>query len=145
MFAAASPFAPARAPRGAAHAYHQLGVQTGVDAASPHKLVVMLFDGLLDCLARAEGAISAGDVETKCSALIRAVRIVDEGLRAPLNRAEGGDVATDLANLYAYITMRLTQANLNGDVEAIAECRRLIEPVRSAWVAIGPRVGDGVQ
>ena len=34
--------------------------------------------------------------------------------------------------------MRLTQANLNNDDAALDECAALLEPVRSAWLAIGP-------
>ena len=69
--------------------------------------------------------------------MTRAARIVDEGLKAPLDAA-GGSLSEKLASLYAYVSLRLTQANLNNDVEALDECVKLLEPVRSAWVAIGP-------
>jgi flagellar protein FliS len=36
------------------------------------------------------------------------------------------------------VSLRLTQANLNNDVAALDECVKLLEPVRSAWLAIGP-------
>ncbi len=42
--------------------------------------------------------------------------------------------------LYAYIGVRLTHANLHNDLEALEECARLMEPVRSAWAEIGPQV-----
>jgi flagellar protein FliS len=34
----------------------------------------------------------------------------------------------------------LTYANLHNDLDALDECARLMEPVRSAWAAIGPQV-----
>jgi len=37
-------------------AYRNVGVETGVGAATPHQLVAMLYDGLLDSLARARSA-----------------------------------------------------------------------------------------
>ncbi|NML14884.1 flagellar export chaperone FliS [Azohydromonas caseinilytica] len=135
MYTGASPFAPRRA----ASAYHQVGVQTGVSAASPHKLVAMLFDGLIDAVAQAQGALAQDDVAAKCQALNRAVRIVEEGLRSALDLQQGGELAANLNDLYGYVTMRLTQANLRSDPAPLDECKRLIEPLREAWAAIAPQ------
>jgi len=123
-----------------AKAYRQVALETGVDAASPHQLVLMLIDGFQDSLAQARGAITARDIETKGRAIGRAVRIIEEGLRAGLNQEAGGSLAGSLDALYHYITVRLTQANSANDIAALEECSRLIEPVRSAWVAIGAQV-----
>jgi flagellar protein FliS len=121
-----------------AGAYRQVHVATGVDGASPHGLVSMLFDGLMAAIAEARGAIRAKNVAAKGKAISRAVRIVDEGLSAPLNLAEGGKLAADLRDLYTYVALRLTQANLKNDEAALDECVRLIEPLRSAWANIDP-------
>ena len=124
-----------------AKAYRQVGLETGVDAASPHQLVLMLIDGFQDALSQARGAIAARDITAKGRAIGRAVRIIEEGLRAGLNQEAGGSLAGSLDALYRYITVRLTQANSNNDVAALEECTRLMEPVRSAWIAIGAQVG----
>ncbi len=100
----------------------------------------MLFDGVQDSIAQARGAIRAGDIATKGRAIARAMRIVDEGLHGALNAQAGGTLARDLHDLYHYVTLRLTHANLNNDDAALAECAKLIEPVRSAWRTIGPQV-----
>lgn len=141
----ASPFSssPAKARVGLADAYHQVGVATGVATASPHRLVAMLYDGLLTALAQAQGAIAQRDVEAKCRAISRAVRIVDEGLKSALDLQQGGQIAQDLNDLYAYIAMRLTLANLRSCPDTLDECKRLIEPLREAWQAIGPQVEGG--
>lgn len=128
MFAPA--FSPAKSQLGA---YQQVHVTTGVDGASPHRLVQMLFEGLLDSLARARGAIAHGNIAVKGEEIGRAVRIVEEGLKAGLNVKDGGRLAQDLNDLYAYVTVRLTYANRHNDEAAIAECVKLIEPVASAW------------
>jgi flagellar protein FliS len=126
-----------------ANAYHQVGVQTGAATASPHKLVAMLFDGLLDSLAQAQGAITQGDVALKGKAIGRALDILNEGLRGGLNLEQGGALAADLNDLYGYIGLRLVQANLRSSVDMLDECKRLIEPLREAWIAIGPQVEEG--
>ena len=123
-----------------AGAYHHLGVQTQVDAATPHGLVALLFDGYFAALARARGALRSGDTAAKGQAIGHAVRIIDEGLKAALNLEAGGKLAADLADLYAYVALRLTQANLRNDEAALDECSRLIAPLREAWTAIAPEV-----
>ena len=127
-----SPFA-ARNQR--ATLYAKVGLETDVHAASPHRLVAMLFDGVFEAMNQATQAIQAGNVELKGRALSRAVRILDEGLRAGLDLS-AGQLAVDLRELYGYVCMRLTQANLRSDRDAIAECQRLLTPVREAWNAI---------
>jgi flagellar protein FliS len=79
-----------------------------------------------------------GQYEAKGRAIGRSVRIVDEGLKAALDARAGGKLAENLGALYAYVSMRLTQANLQNDPQALEECVRLMEPLRTAWVAIGP-------
>jgi len=138
MFAAT--FAPNRAMKSLASTYRQVGLETATANATPHKLIEMLFDGFKDALARARGALAARQIEAKARAISHAARIVEEGLKAGLNLAEGGQIAADLNELYAYIGVRLTHANLHNDVQALEECERLIEPVHAAWSEIGPRV-----
>lgn len=133
MFATAAPALQAQAA-----AYRQVGVTTGVASATPHQLVLMLLDGFDDALVQARGAMRARSVASKCQAIDRAVRIVDEGLKANLNRADGGKLAADLYDLYGYVCLRLLHAHLHDDESAIDECRRLIRPLRDAWAAIGP-------
>ncbi|MEF7613460.1 flagellar export chaperone FliS [Aquincola sp. MAHUQ-54] len=133
---AASPFGHAHP---FANMYRSVGVRTSVDAADPHRLVAMLFDGFMDAVAQARGALQSGDVERKGRAISRAARIVDEGLKASLNLEAGGTLANDLSDLYSYVTLRLTQANLRNDEQALEECRRLIEPLREAWASIAPQ------
>ncbi len=123
-----------------AQAYHQVGVQTGVEAASPHRLIEMLFDGYMAAIAQARGAMQAGEIEAKGKALSRAARIVDEGLKASLNVPAGGDLAQDLTALYEYVGLRLTLANVRNDESMLDECVRLIEPLRQAWRDIAPQV-----
>jgi len=133
MFASA----PAHASHANASAYRQVGVVTGVGAASPHQLVLMLFDGFDEALVQALGALRDGPVDIKCRAIGRAGRIVDEGLKASLDMQGGGALAAELNELYAYVSLRLLHANLHNDADALDECRRLIRPLREAWAQIG--------
>jgi flagellar protein FliS len=64
------------------------------------------------------------------------VRIFEEGLIAPLNLEQGGEIAANLSALYGYCVTRLTLANVKNDVAGLEEVSRLIEPVASSWKQI---------
>ncbi len=132
-----------RSAAGPAHLYAHVGLQTGVSGASPHQLVTMLFDGYADAVATAKAALGHGQIALKCQAIGRALRIIDEGLKACLDLSGGGALAADLSALYAFVTLRLTQANLRNDDAALDECLALVQPLREAWASIAPQVDAG--
>ncbi|HET7313525.1 flagellar export chaperone FliS [Salinisphaera sp.] len=123
--------------RQAAQAYANVGLTSGVTSASPHQLVVMLFDGAQAALRKAGFALSAGDVPARGVALSKAIDIIERGLRAALDIERGGELAERLDALYDYMIRRLMQANLRGDGEAIAEVENLLDDIASAWKQIG--------
>jgi flagellar secretion chaperone FliS len=144
----AHPPSAAAASSSLAHAYRQVGAETGVTGASPHKLIELLFDGFEEALAHARGAMRGDQIDAKCHAIGRALRIVDDGLQAGLNQQAGGALAAELSALYSYIALRLMHANLHNDEAALDECARLMEPIRSAWRDIGPaanRLANGTR
>ncbi|MCE2912420.1 MAG: flagellar export chaperone FliS [Pseudomonadota bacterium] len=125
---------PARIHPGAL--YRQVGVESQLKMASPHALVTMLFDGFMEALAMARGAMRDGRHDVKGEAIGRAVRIVEEGLRGGLDMQSGGSLARDLADLYSYLGLRLMQAQLRNDERLLEECQRLVQPLREAWASI---------
>lgn len=138
---------PARrpiAPHPHAVLYRQVGMESRAVTASPHALVAMLFDGYMEAIAMARGALREGRAEAKGAAIGRAVRIVEEGLRGGLDLRAGGSLARDLDELYRYLTLRLTQANARNDEAALDECQRLVLPLQQAWLAIGETVAAPV-
>ncbi|MCU6391891.1 flagellar export chaperone FliS, partial [Enterobacter quasiroggenkampii] len=68
-----------------ARAYQQVGLESAVLSASPHQLVVMLFDGALSALVRARLFLDEGKITEKGEALSKAINIIDNGLKAGLN------------------------------------------------------------
>jgi flagellar secretion chaperone FliS len=124
----------------AANLYTHVSVEGAAGDRSGHELVTLLFDGLLGAIARARGAMLQGDIEGKSKAIDNALRIIGEGLRAGLNLREGGVLARDLNDLYGYIELRLTVANLRNDPQALVECTSLVKTLSDAWREIGPQV-----
>lgn len=120
----------------AATAYKQIDADTGILGADPHQLINLLFDALLQSLMRARGALQSGDIAAKGVAIGKAVRILEEGLKASLNMDQGGELAKNLCSIYDYSILRLTHANLRNDATALAEVSAMIEPVADAWKQI---------
>ena len=119
-----------------ANAYKSVGVETSVLGADSHQLVKLLYDALLQSLGAAKLSIQASDIPAKGRAIGKAVRLIEEGLKAGLNDAQGGDLAANLRRLYDYCILVLTEANLHSDEGKIDEVTRLIKPVAQAWNAI---------
>ena len=136
MYASPAPFSSPAARHALGSLYQQVRVESKVAAASPHELVAMLFEGYMEAVAQARGALRDGRCELKGQAIGRAVRIVEEGLRSGLDLRAGGSLARDLDELYSYLSVRLTLGNLRNDDAALAECQRLMRPLHEAWLAI---------
>jgi len=117
-------------------AYADIGVETGVMGANPHKLILMLFDGALLAVAVAKDAMQSGKIAEKGQSISRSIDIVNNGLKASLDFEAGADMAQRLAGLYDYISARLLQANLRDDQAALDEVRGLLQELRSAWEEI---------
>jgi flagellar protein FliS len=118
------------------HAYANVGMETGVVAASPHKLIVMLFDGALVALNAALRGMRSGNIGEKGKSISKAILIIDSGLRAALDKKAGGEIAEGLDSLYEYMSGRLVTANVTNDPAILEEVQRLLIELRDAWNAI---------
>ena len=121
-------------------AYANVDLETGIASASPHKLIVMLYDGALVALRTAKTNMTAGNIPAKGAAISKAITIIDNGLRVSLDKEAGGTIAENLDALYDYMGRRLFQANLQNDVAIVDEVHNLLADLRSAWVQIGDKV-----
>jgi flagellar protein FliS len=119
-----------------ASAYKRASVDASVDMADPHQLVTLLFEALNRHLGAAKLHMQAGDIAGKCKQIGAAMRILEEGLIAPLDMEKGGDLAKNLKNLYDYCVTRLILANAKNDATLLDEVVHLIEPVASGWKQI---------
>lgn len=112
--------------------YSRVRTHGGVEAASPHQLTTMLFDGALNRIASARGHMERGEIAAKGECISRSIDIIG-GLRSSLDMARGGDLAERLDSLYDYMERRLLHANLHDDPHALDEVAELLRPIREAW------------
>ncbi len=120
----------------ALQSYGSVQVDAGVQGASSHRLVQMLFDGFLERIAQAKGAIQQKNIEMKGKKINDAVSILF-GLKDSLNMDQGGELAGTLYDLYDYVQRLLQQAHMKNDEDILDECGRLIAEVSAGWREMG--------
>jgi flagellar protein FliS len=118
-------------------AYGKVGLETKVATASPHELVMMLFDGAMTSILLARMYLEQRAIKEKGEAIGRAIDIIDGGLKASLDHSVGGDLSVHLASLYEYMCTRLLLANLRNDPVILDEVSGLLGELRGAWAEIG--------
>jgi len=123
--------------------YARVGLETGVVAASPSKLIIMLYDGAITACYSAVAHIQKNDYEKKGQMISKAIMIIESGLRLSLDRKSGGEIADSLDALYGYMSDRLYIANLKNKAEPVQEVIDLLTELRSAWEEIGKTVHSG--
>ena len=128
-----------------AQAYSKVGLETGVDIANPHRLILMLLDGAILSLGSAAQAMKEKQIAEKGKMISSAISIISGGLQASVNVQAGGELSERLVALYDYMCNRLLYANLHNDLAAIAEVSSLLDEIRGAWkeIATDPAVVSG--
>ncbi len=121
--------------RGMMNDYKKTGLGGAVEGASPHRLIQMLMEGVLDRISSAKGCMTRGAIAEKGAQISWAISII-EGLRVSLDKSVGGDIARNLDDLYGYILMRLTEANLKNEPAYLDEVADLLRQIKGAWDAI---------
>ena len=121
----------------ALNAYAKVGVETGVETATPHQLILMLYEGALNALASAKMHLQRNEIALKGQSITKAIAIIDEGLKLSLDLKAGGELAQNMKALYDYMCSRLLVANLKNDEAMLDEVARLLTDLKVAWEAIG--------
>lgn len=125
--------------RGGIGAYAATDIEGRARAATPAELMVMLFDAVDISLRVARLHLQAGRIAEKAKALSRAVRIVNGGLRAPLDAHADDPLSGRLISLYAYVVRRLIEANASNDIGKLDEATRLLHEVGASWRIVAER------
>jgi flagellar secretion chaperone FliS len=112
--------------------YQQVSIQSSIMDASPHRLIQMLMEGVLEKIALAKGGLANNNIASKCENIGKAISIID-GLQASLNKEEGGELAENLDNLYDYMSRRLVVANLRNDGSILDEVASLMVEIKMGW------------
>ena len=104
--------------------------ENSVYTASPEELTLMLYNGLVKFIMKAQHAISKNDMENANKSIIRAQEIVSE-LMSTLDMKY--EVAASLELLYDYMIRRLIEANVKKSSEILDEVLEFAKDLRDTW------------
>lgn len=107
-------------------------VETAVSEASPHKLVEMLYEGVIKSLTLAKVFIEQGNYAKKAESSNKALSIINS-LRDGVDLEKGGDVASNLYELYDYCYRRTIEASSNNDITILEELLEHFKTLNDAW------------
>ena len=104
-----------------------------IQAASPHKLVVIVFEQLVVNFERARIAMERNDIELRVTSLRRGRDIVTE-LLGTLDFEKGGALANQLADLYQYLLYELVDVGMRGDLYTMRKLVNIATLLRDGFV-----------
>lgn len=103
-------------------------------------LVLMLYDGALRFMARAQEAFERQDKQEINNMLLKTQAIITE-LLTSLDKERGGEIAINLERLYIFFLEKLSDSNVNKNPKSLAEIKPLIQDLRDTWAeAVKPNV-----
>ena len=112
--------------------YQNINVESGINSADPHTIILMLFDGVFQSVSIAKGAIKRKDFEMKSKQLNKAMSIL-RSLQDSLDVDSEPEISSNFNDLYAYCIDRLTEVSVSLNCVILDEIVDLLKPLAEAW------------
>jgi flagellar protein FliS len=113
-------------------AYKKVDIESTIMSSEPHQIILMMFDGALQSLAIAKGAIERKDYELKSQTVSKFINIVS-ALRNSLDFDAEPVVSRRFDDLYLYCIDVINDVSLSMDASRTDEVIELLKPLRNAW------------
>ena len=115
--------------------YGQIKNDAQTSYASPHQLMLMLFDGAIEAMSMTVGAIQNKNFELRSKQSTRSITIIN-GMRDCLDMDSGSELSDNLYSLYLYMAQELFRAGVKNDVETIQNIQHMLKDIRGSWEKI---------
>lgn len=116
--------------------YRSVDVASRTGGASPHQLVVILYEDLLRELRLGALAIEAGDHSAKNARLTKGVALLF-ALEAGLDFGRGAGVADTLSRFYRGCRDAVMRASVENNAGLVREVVTNVGEIAESWKAIG--------
>ena len=104
--------------------------ENSVYTASPEELTLMLYNGLVKFIMKAQYAISKQDMQAAHDNIIKSQNIVHEFMATLDTKYE---VSTGFLLMYDYMYRRLVEANVQKSTEILEEILGYAKELRDTW------------
>jgi len=109
--------------------------ENDVRGATAVRLVVLLYEQLVQDLHQALDALEKNDVEIRTRRINHAILVIGH-LQSPLDFANGGQVAQDLNKFYDVLRQNLMQVQFHPSKSGIYQQITDVLTLREAWVEV---------
>ena len=109
--------------------------EAAVAGASPVRLIILLYEQVIEDLRRALAMHSRGDIEGRTREINHAILVIGH-LQATLDHEQGGKVARNLVRFYDQVRAKLVEAQCQQSPEAIEQQIAHLMEVRDAWCEV---------
>jgi len=109
--------------------------ENDVRGASPARLVVLLYDQMIQDLTQAAQAMEQNEIELRTKRINHAILVIGH-LQSPLDFVNGGKVARDLDNFYNVLRRNLVQVQFHPSKSGIDRLITDVLAVREAWIQV---------
>jgi len=113
--------------------------EAAVAGASPVRLVVLLYEQVIEDLRRALAAQKNDAIETRTREINHAILVIGH-LEATLNKEQGGRVAEILQHFYRQLRASLTEAQAQQSASLLEKQISLLMQVRDGWLEVERQV-----
>lgn len=109
--------------------------------ASPAERVVLLYDGAIRFMMITRKAIEDKNIQARYDNTLKARNIISH-LQDTLDMEKGGEIATNLDNIYTYLLTQFPEIDKNS-MEAVDEVLKHLKILRESWakIAMGEKQG----
>ena len=109
--------------------------EAAVRGASPVRLVVLLYEQVIEDVQRALAAFKRGDIEGRTREINHAILVIGH-LQASLNKDVGGQVAANLEHFYRQMREGLVEAQCQQSAALLEQQISHLMLVHEAWCAV---------
>ena len=109
--------------------------ENDVRGATATRLVVLLYEQLIQDLSKGLQAIEQNDIETRTARINHAILVIAH-LQSPLDFVNGGKVALDLDHFYNVLRQNLVQIQFHPSQSAMRQQITDLLALREAWIEV---------
>jgi len=115
--------------------YSNIENSVQAEYASSYHLTKMLFSGALKSLNLAASHMVNKNYEAKAKEISRSFEII-MGLKECLNLKDGGELAKNLDELYAYMSKKVIESSFSNDPKILRHVADLMREISDGWNAM---------
>ena len=119
--------------------YRDIDVAARVEGATPHGLIMIMFDECLKALDTLQAMQGSTDAVRRNATQARVISLL-HGLESSLDFKRGGEIADNLGRIYREARRLVGPTPGMDRATALTQARDMVATVSGAWEAIGPEV-----